>query len=168
MAVELNIHRNGSSPSVGTNLATYGATGTYQTTGGVDISSGDPIQVQLSYDGNNTVVESLTDLSTKYSWSQLYNQNISSVLGYGTSAWVGFTVASGNSGADQQITNFSINNLSGLSAATHLTISSGGTLDLATGRDPDPGRALLYRWDGQHGAPGQWHAHRRRLDQHRL
>ena len=130
VAVELNIHRDGSSPSVGTNLQTYGATGTYLSTGGVDISSGDPIQVQISYDGGSNVTETLTDLTTKYSWSQLYNQNISSVLGYGTSAWVGFTVASGNSGADQEITNFSINNLSGLSAATHLTISGGGKLDL--------------------------------------
>ena len=65
--------------------------------------SGDPIDVVLSYNGA-TLVESMTNTVTNATYSTTYAENLVSLTG-GTSAYVGFTGATGGIGAanDQQL-----------------------------------------------------------------
>ncbi len=99
--------------------------------------TGDPIQVNLSYDGTNNLKVMLEDLTNSTSYSQAFAiGNIATMLG-GSSAYVGFSGGDGGSVATQTISNFDlssgavINNV--LSPATALTIAATGTLDLNGG-----------------------------------
>jgi len=103
--VEFNIF-NGH--TIGTNFATNGATTSYISTGAVNVASGDPIQVLLSYNGS-VLSETLTDLSTLATFSTSYTTDLASVLGSGT-AFVGFTGGTGRASSVQVIGGFSFQN----------------------------------------------------------
>ena len=60
--MELNIY-SGANGGVGTTFVTAGTAGTQTPTSPVNLASGDPIQVTLSYSGSN-FTETLNDLST--------------------------------------------------------------------------------------------------------
>ncbi len=95
------------SHGIGTNFATDGADpliNGYLPTGNVDISSGDPIAVHLVYDGA-TLRETLTDTVTNAVFQTSYQTNLVSVLG-GSTAYVGFTGATGGGVSVQQISDF--------------------------------------------------------------
>jgi hypothetical protein len=100
--VEFNVF---SGHTIGTNFATNGATGSYNSTGSVDLSSGDPIRVSLSYDGS-VLHETLTDTKTSATFSTSYTTDIAGVLGSGT-AFVGFTGGTGEGTSVQVISDFS-------------------------------------------------------------
>jgi len=89
---------------VGTNFATNGSTGSYNSTGNVNVASGDPIQVSLSYNGT-VLSETLTDTKSSATFSTSYTTNLSAVLGSNT-AYVGFTGATGEGSSLQVISDF--------------------------------------------------------------
>jgi hypothetical protein len=68
---------------------------------GLNLGSGHPIQVNLSYNGV-TLVESLTDTVTGASFTHSYTVNLAQVLG-GPLAYAGFTGATGSETATQAV-----------------------------------------------------------------
>jgi autotransporter-associated beta strand protein len=134
-AIQFNIY-SGDPGGVGSAFTTGGTLSAYTSTSPVNLAGGDPIQVTLSYDGSN-LVENLTDQTTSQTYSKTYaGVNLPAATG-GTSAYVGFTGATGGEFAIQTISNFSFiaglgnGNLSGLPAATALKISASAVFDLA-------------------------------------
>ena len=108
----------------------------------MNLASKDPIQVSLTYDGSNFLVESLKDLSTGATFSTTFNVgSLASVVG-GSTAYAGFTAGrTGGDNATQTISSFS-SNLSYMASAagnnmlptsTALSIAAGATLDLYGG-----------------------------------
>ncbi len=103
-AFEINIF-NGH--TIGTNFVTNGATGTYNATGTVNVNSGDPIKVVLTYNATaGTLAESDTDTTTNANFTHTYNINLANFFG-SNSAYIGFTGATGGSASTQQISAFS-------------------------------------------------------------
>ncbi len=101
-------------PNPGTGLGVNGSTGvstppaTFGPTGNVSLPSGDPIQVSLAYDGT-TLTETLRDLTNSNTFTTSYAVNIPGVTGAST-AFVGFTGATGSAISTQQISNFTFTN----------------------------------------------------------
>jgi hypothetical protein len=89
-----------------TGLYTNGAVGPgSQSTSPVNLYSGDPINVTLSYDGS-MLQETLFDTTTSASYTTGYLTNLPSLVG-GPTALVGFTASTnGNTGIDQYFSNF--------------------------------------------------------------
>ena len=106
-AVEFNVY-NGQ--TIGTNYANNGTTGTYITTGAVNLASGDPILAGLSYNGT-TLTETLTDESNQNTFTKTYTANIPVDAG-GTSAYVGFTGATGGAYVLQTVSQFAYSSAS--------------------------------------------------------
>jgi large repetitive protein len=137
--VELNVF---SAHVIGTAFETDGANSqVYMSTGAVNLASGDPIGVVLTYNGT-TLTETLTDLTTTATFSTSYTTNLQSVLGL-SAGLVGFTGATGDGESVQTITNFSFTGtsttLTGTSgnAITGVEGSSTGTVLLGTFVDAD-------------------------------
>ena len=117
-----------------------GNNGVYLPTNGVmttnptsNTANGDPIQVNLSYDGSNNLVETLTDLTTSATWSNTYSVGSLAATVGGKTAYLGFTGADGGATSTQTISNFSIVTSGGtnvLPTTTPVTIRNGATLDL--------------------------------------
>ena len=125
-AVEFNLYPNynpGAAGTSGTYFDTNGAvpatyTATGPTGGTVNIASGDPISVTLTYSASaQTLTENLLDLTTAASWSNTFT-GVNILTTVGTSAYVGFTGATGGSWANQTISNFSMVNAAGVSTAS--------------------------------------------------
>ncbi len=101
--VEFNVYGG---HTIGTAFETNGANSqNYMTTGAVNLASGDPILVSLSYSGS-LLTETLKDLTTSATFSTSYTTDLASVLGSGT-AFVGFTGGTGLGTSVQVISNFS-------------------------------------------------------------
>ena len=131
-AIPLDIFSSNGRGGVGTGYTTGGTIGTYAPTGAVNLVSGDPIQVTLGYDGSNNLVETLTDLTTSATYSTSYAVGSLAATVSGSSAYVGFSGATGGVTSIQSISSFNFTTLGPnniLPAATALTISN-GTLDL--------------------------------------
>jgi len=115
VAVEFNLF-TGFGQAVGTQVAINGDYGPFKSgsnsyflvPGGVKLLSGDPIQVVLSYSGT-TLTETLTDETSKVSWTVTHSVNIESAIG-GSTAYVGFTGGTGAAVANQSISNFTFTN----------------------------------------------------------
>ncbi len=86
------LYTNGAAPI----LPAVNLTGT-----GINLHSGDPFNVLMTYDGT-TLMVLITDKVTGASATQSYTVNIPSIVG-GTTAYVGFTGASGGETAVQEI-----------------------------------------------------------------
>jgi hypothetical protein len=71
---------------------------------GIDLGSGHPMQVTLTYDGTN-LVETVVDMVTNTTFSHTYALNLGTVIG-GSTALVGFTGATGGENATQDIVNW--------------------------------------------------------------
>jgi fibronectin-binding autotransporter adhesin len=136
-AVELNIY-TGAAGGVGTVFATSGSVPGNNPTTPVVLNSGDPILVTLSYNGSTSLTETLVDQSNGNTYSTTYGTNslgsgLASIVG-GTSAYIGFTGATGGVNSTQKISNFTFapaalsNNI--LSTSTAMTLAAGATLDL--------------------------------------
>jgi Bacterial lectin len=94
----------------GATFDTNGNLGGYTSTSPVNLNSGDPIGVVLTYNGTTHVLtENLTDLTTSATYSASYSSDLASVLGAGT-AWVGFTAGTGGGTSTQTVSNFSFTN----------------------------------------------------------
>ncbi len=133
-AILFNLYTGGGNP-VGTAYATGGSLGTFAAITPVDPTVGNPIQVTVSYDGSNLLVETLFDPFSTNSYSATYSVgSLAATLG-GSSAFVGFSGATGGVTSTQTISDFSFTATAGLvgnnilPTATALSISS-GTLDM--------------------------------------
>jgi hypothetical protein len=126
--VEFNLFTGFGHP-VGTTFETNGADNqNYMTTGSVNIASGDPIRVSLSYSGS-LLSETLQDLSTSATFSTSYTTNLVGVLGSPT-ALIGFTGGTGAGTSVQVISNFSFSN-SALPEPSSLLMAVTGAAGLA-------------------------------------
>ena len=123
LATELYDAANDNAPGIAFTSDGQGSLGVlaggylYGPTGNVSVISGDGIQYDIFYDGNNLTV-TLTDTNTP---SDTYTTNyvvgpLSALVG-GDSAYIGFTAATGGSTAIQTIANFSFTPIPVLSAA---------------------------------------------------
>jgi hypothetical protein len=96
-----------------------GETGTYDSTGSINVASGHPIDINLSYDPATTTLSAkLVDQTTKATYSTSYKTlDVTKTLG-GPTAYVGFAGACGGFTSIQQITNFaySVGGATGLPA----------------------------------------------------
>ncbi len=94
--------------TIGTNFVTDDSSMEYNTTGAVNINSGNPINVQLSYDAvANTMAERLYDTTLGTSFETVYDGvDLPGLLG--DSAYIGFTGGSGGATAVQTVSDFSL------------------------------------------------------------
>ena len=127
-AIEFNLYSPyGQGTRQGTNGITgvFGNNGGYQSTAPLDFSSGDAINVQLTYDGT-TLSESLSDPTANTTYSTAYTVNLADTVGAST-AFVGFTGGDANARSIQTISNFQYNPPSVPEAST---VASFGLLSL--------------------------------------
>jgi len=121
--VELNIY-SAATGGIGTQLATGGSVGSFIPTVPINLASGDPIEVVLSYNGSS-LGENLVDLMSGASYSTNYTVNIPAAVGGSNLALVGFTGADGGSTSAQTILDFSFTPVN-LQTATPIIYPSGG------------------------------------------
>ena len=99
--------------SSGTGLFTGGNVSTAMSTSPVLLTLGNPINVVLSYNGS-TLTETLTDTVTLAQFSKTYLNNLVNDIG-GSTAYIGFTAATDNSGFNppqsQTLSNFHFSNV---------------------------------------------------------
>jgi predicted RecA/RadA family phage recombinase len=109
VAVKFDLFNNAGEGSDSTGLYIDGASPTIpavdMTSSGVNLHSGDILQVQMSYSGT-TLAMTVTDATTGATFSQTFSVNIPSVVGSNT-AYVGFTGATEDYTAVQQILSWS-------------------------------------------------------------
>lgn len=124
-AFEINIY-SGDHGGVGYQFGTDGnvpdtdaGMGNFINPSPVEINSGDPIDVVISY-FNDTLNITLSDPIQNTSYSTSYTTNLTEVIG-SSAAYVGFTGATGGSDALQTVSNFSYS----FSGAPTLTITRG-------------------------------------------
>ncbi len=99
---------------------------------GVALTGGDPMLVNLNYDGV-TLTEQVTDLSNNASFTQSYALNVPSILG-SSMGYVGFTAGTGGATAIQNIQSWIYTPTAGIPyAPTNFTVTptSGSELDLS-------------------------------------
>jgi hypothetical protein len=108
VAVYFDLYNGGShNPRTGLLLNGNGTPGDTRSLAGIiNLGSGDPIKVHLTYD-SGTLAEVVTDTITGAVFSTSYTVNIPTVVGGGGLAYVGFTAATGGESAVQDILNWS-------------------------------------------------------------
>ncbi len=74
------------------------------TSSGIDLHRGDPMNVQLTYDGTTLQIK-IVDTITSKSYSTSWTVNIPQIVG-GTTAYLGFTASTGGGTAIQQVHNW--------------------------------------------------------------
>ena len=129
LAVALNLASNAAG-GLGTQLFTDGVVAAYVNPGGSFsfLSSGDPIQVVLTYNSAaQTLTETATDMATSASaFVEYYDVNLASILGM-ANAFIGFTASTGTASAQQRINGFSY------ASAPGIGTSYGNTLQATAG-----------------------------------
>jgi hypothetical protein len=109
VAVKFDLYNNGGEGPNSTGIYLNGATPTVPalnlTGTGINLHSGDLLNVLLTYNGT-TLTEVITDLATGAMAIETYTVNIPSIVG-GNTAYAGFTASSGGASAVQQILNWS-------------------------------------------------------------
>jgi hypothetical protein len=112
VAVKFDLYSNAGEGDDSTGEYTDGASPTVpavdMTSSGVDLHSGDVMNVQMSYDGT-TLGMTITDATTKQSFTTSWAVNIPAVVG-GNTAYVGFTGGTGGLTATQEILSWTFSN----------------------------------------------------------
>jgi hypothetical protein len=108
IAVKFDLYNNNGEGPDSTGLYTNGASPTIpfvnMTGSGIDLHSGDVMQVHMTYDGTNLAM-TIMDTVTQATFSHTFQVNIPSIVGSST-AYVGFTGGTGGLTAIQDITNW--------------------------------------------------------------
>jgi autotransporter-associated beta strand protein len=126
-ALEFNIY-TGANPAqpIGTNFATGGVTGTYISSSPVNLASGLPTTVTVTYDPlTQTLMESLVSGVNNYS-NTFFGVNLPAALG-GTVGYFGFTGATGGAASTQTVGNFTFTSTAALHLANNVTLPAGAT-----------------------------------------
>jgi hypothetical protein len=107
VAIYFDLYNGGThNPRTGLLLNGAGTPGDTRSLAGIiNLGSGDPIQVHLTYD-SGTLAEVVTDTITGAVFSTFYTVNIPSVVGGGGLAYVGFTGATGGETSVQDVLNW--------------------------------------------------------------
>ena len=128
VGVEYSIYGGSGSNLVGASNPNSVTTGTYSPTGSVNLASGDPINVTVTYNpfSSTNFTETLQDTVTNATYSAGTNVNMQAILGNSGTALVGFSGGDGQGTSLQQISNFSY----------EATQPSPSVLDLSTGLNP--------------------------------
>jgi Bacterial lectin len=109
VAVKFDLHNNAGEGLDSTGLYTGGAhpvtPSADLSSTGINLHSGDPINVAVSYDGT-TLTMTETDLTNNATATQKYQVNIPQQVG-GDTAFIGFTAGTGTLTATQEILNWS-------------------------------------------------------------
>ena len=139
VAVKFDLYNNAGEGADSTGIYINGASPTTpavdMTSSGVNLHSGDVFQVHMSYYGTNLAM-TITDVSTRNTFSQTFqNVNIPGTVG-GNTAYVGFTGGTGGLTAIQEIIGWSyvsgpasINFGSGFAGETTLSLNGGTTIN---------------------------------------
>lgn len=105
VAIKFDLHSNAGEGPNSTGLYINGAAPTVPavnlTGTGIDLHSGDPLDVHMTYDGT-TLTLTLTDVTTGVQWSTPFIINIPATIGSNT-AYLGFTGGTGGSSASQKV-----------------------------------------------------------------
>ncbi len=141
--VGINVYTGGQSGgsslyqlSGGTLVTSVSTTNSFTPSTSVNLDGGNPIQVNISYDGSNNLIVSLADNTAGSSYATIFTVgNLASTVG--SSAYVGFSGATGGANSTQRISNFSYSSNAGaytnvLPVTTALSVAAGATLDLAS------------------------------------
>ncbi len=109
VAVKFDLYDNAGEGSDSTGLYTDGAAPTLPSidlsSTGINLHSGDLMHAHMVYDGTNLTM-TLTDTVTSATVTEVFPVNIPSIVG-GNTAYVGFTGATGGSGATQNVVSWS-------------------------------------------------------------
>lgn len=95
------------------------------TSSGLSLHSGNPLNVTLNYDGT-TLTQTVTDTKTKATFSKSWAINIPTIVG-GSTAYVGFTGATGGLTAVQQVSSWTYATSSGQTTTPPPTIPESPT-----------------------------------------
>ena len=107
-AYQINLYDAGGTHIPGSNFVTTNTSGSYSATGAVQVNSGNPIQVSITYDADShTITELLTDTVTNATYSNLY-EDVDLRETLGASSYIGFTGADGGATSIQAVTDFSL------------------------------------------------------------
>ena len=134
VALALNIFATAAG-GVGSEIISNGTIGTNVSTSPVNLASGHPIQVTLSYNpANTTLTETLTDTTNT---SLIYTTsttayNLATILG-ANSAYIGLSGGTGTSTSTQQISNFSYTLNGTATYANNLMLNGGATSTIDVG-----------------------------------
>jgi hypothetical protein len=154
IAVKFDIHSNAGEGNNSTGLYINGAVPTVPATtvgGGVNLDSGDILQVQMSYDGT-TLTMTITDTTTpSETFTTSWPINIPSTVG-GSTAYAGFTAGTGGATATQEILNWTYNSSPAMPTASTPTFSPvagtyTGTQTVMIS-DNTSGASIFYTVDG--------------------
>ncbi len=116
---ELNLYENN---GIGIIYNTDGNASGYQPTGGINVSSGDPINFEIVYSPGGVVQETLIDTVTGGSYTTNYNVGDLTALLGSSYAYIGFSAADGGNSAVQTASNFTFE--SGTNGFTVATVTN--------------------------------------------
>jgi hypothetical protein len=153
VAVKFDLYSNAGEGVDSTGLYTNGASPTVpavdMTSSGVNLHSGDPFHVHMTYDGTNLVM-TITDTTTNASFSDTWPVDIPTIAG-GDSAYVGFTAGTGGDTATQSIQTWTYVSTGGQATATPTFNLAAGTYlgtQTVTISDSMAGATIYYTTDG--------------------
>ena len=152
MAIKFDLYSNDGEGPDSTGIYTNGAWPTIpavdMTSSGVNLHSGDPFHVHMTYDGTNLAM-TITDTITNATFSQTWPVDIPTIVD-GDSAYVGFTAGTGGLTAIQSILNWTYV-AGGQAAATPTFSPATGTYlgtQTVTISDATSGATIYYTTDG--------------------
>jgi LysM repeat protein len=153
VAVKFDLYNNAGEGIDSTGLYTDGAAPTVPavdlSSTGINLHSGDIMNAQLVYDGTNLTM-TLTDTVTKATVTEVFPVNIPSIVG-GSTAYVGFTGATGGETATQNVLSWTYVSPAGNVAAAPAFSPAAGTYTTSqsvTISDVTTGATIYYTTNG--------------------
>ncbi len=153
VAVKFDLYSNSGEGPDSTGMYTDGTPPTIpavdMTSSGVNLHSGDIMNVQMTYNGT-TLAWTVTDATTGATFTDSVAVNIPSTVGSST-AYVGFTAGTGGQSSTQEILSWTYSSGSGSEAATPTFSPAGGTIgpkQQITISDSTGGSTIYYTTNG--------------------
>jgi hypothetical protein len=153
VAIKFDFYNNAGEGADSTGLYVNGAAPTVpaidMTSSGILLTSGDTINVNMTYDGVNLVL-TLTDIVVNKTFTHTFPINIPATIGSNV-AYIGFTGGSGGQSSSQKILSWTFTSQSGSVTQTPAFTPTGGTFATAqqvTLSDGTAGAVIYYTIDG--------------------